>query len=114
MLGWALFLAFFGGVYEYFSHGVYSYYMIYAFCPPLVLGVLPWCVFALRSRRALCLSAAQLWDSGVLTLAVGSAFRGALEIYGTTNRLVIVYPVVGATLLLCGAAWWFLRGKKRQ
>ncbi|MBO6040384.1 MAG: hypothetical protein J6P58_04170 [Oscillospiraceae bacterium] len=102
-LGWALFLAFFGAVYEHFSHGVYSYYMLYAFALPLGLGALPWCVLSLRRRRSPCRAAAQLWDSGVLTLAVGSVFRGVLDIYGTTNRLVIVYPAVGAALLLAGA-----------
>ena len=27
-----IFLALFGAIYELFSHGVYSYHMIYAFC----------------------------------------------------------------------------------
>jgi hypothetical protein len=102
MLGWALFLALFGAVYEHFSHEVYSYYMLYAFALPLGLGALPWCVLALRARRRVCRGAAQLWDSGVLTLAVGSVARGVLDIYGTTNRLVIVYAPVGAALLLAG------------
>ena len=33
---------------------------------------------------------------------VGSIFRGALEIYGTTHALTLVYPAAGA--LLCAAA----------
>ena len=32
----------FGAVYEWFSFGVYSYYMIYAFAVPLLGGVLPY------------------------------------------------------------------------
>ena len=113
MLGWALFLALFGAVYEYFGHEVYSYYMIYAFAFPLALGALPWCVLALRARRVQR-TAAQLWDSGVLTLAVGSVFRGVLEIYGTTNRLVIIYFIVGAALLAVGAMWAVLGSKKEK
>lgn len=31
----------FGAVYEIFSHGVYSYFMLYAFAFPLCGGVLP-------------------------------------------------------------------------
>lgn len=31
----------FGAVYELFSHGVFSYYMLYAFGVPLLGGVLP-------------------------------------------------------------------------
>ena len=104
-LGWAMFLAFFGAVYERFSHEVYSYWMIYAFAFPLVLGVLPWSVLALFDRSEPVRSAAQLWDSGVLTLAVGSVFAGVLEIYGTTNRLWLVYPAAGLALLLSGAVW---------
>ena len=114
MLGWALFLALFGAVYEYFGHAVYSYYMLYAFALPLALGALPWCVMALRRRRPPCRIAAQLWDSGVLTLAVGSVFRGVLDIYGTTNRLVVVYAAVGAALLLAGAVWGVASGKKKN
>ena len=37
----SIFFAVFGGIYEYFSHGVYSYFMIYAFMIPLVLGTVP-------------------------------------------------------------------------
>ena len=114
MLGWALFLALFGAVYEHFGHEVYSYYMIYAFALPLALGALPWSVMALRRRRPPCRTAAQLWDSGVLTLAVGSVFRGVLDIYGTTNRLVNVYAAVGGALLLAGAAWGAASGKKKN
>ena len=71
-LGWTAFLAFFGAVYEHFGHGVYSPFMIYAFALPLSLGALPWCALALKPRRAVCEGAARLWDSGVLTLAVGA------------------------------------------
>lgn len=36
----------FGAVYEIFSHGVYSYFMLYAFAFPLCGGVLPCFLFA--------------------------------------------------------------------
>lgn len=42
------------------------------------------------------------WDYGIAVLAVGSVFQGVLEIYGTTNRLSIIYPVVGAAFLFTG------------
>lgn len=113
-LAWTAFLAFFGAVYEHFSHEVYSPFMIYAFALPLVLGALPWCAMSLRPRRAMCQGAAQIWDSGVLTLAVGSVMRGVLDIYGTTNRLAAVYPAVGAVLLLAGAVWWIRSGKQQK
>ena len=41
----------FGAVYELFSHGVFSYYMLYAFGVPLLGGVLPfYTIFAEEYR----------------------------------------------------------------
>lgn len=37
----SLFCVLFGAVYELFGHGVYSYFMIYAFVFPLAGGTLP-------------------------------------------------------------------------
>lgn len=39
-----------GFVYEQFSHGVYSDFMMYAFLPPLVLGACPLLIRALRGK----------------------------------------------------------------
>ena len=33
---------------------------------------------------------------------MGCLFQGVLEIYGTTNRLIAVYPGTGAVLLIAG------------
>ncbi len=96
-----VFFALFGAVYELFSHEVYSYYMIYAFALPLLLGVLPYALL-LNAKKYPCRTAAALWNSGAAVLSVGCAFRGALDIYGTTNSLIIVYPVAGAVLLTAG------------
>lgn len=97
-----VFTALFGGVYEYFGHGVYSYYMLYAFAVPLVLGVLPNLVFAVRGTPRPHKAAYNLYNSGTATLTAGSIFNGVLEIYGTTNKLVYVYLYVGLVLLLAG------------
>lgn len=170
----AVFCALFGAVYEIFSHGVFSFYMIYAFAFPLVLGAVPMLWMGLRTAKSaeeietpmgfetdtaedlwfepytaeegagtrlqrmgreeessdsaeyrlnsrenspeadrlfhlpgsLELTA---WASGIAALTVGSIFRGVLEIYGTTNRLVIVYPVVGGTLLAAGLILFSMR-----
>lgn len=100
-------VAVFGAVYEYFSFGVYSYYMIYAFAVPLIFGVLPW-IFIASDRMGK--GAAEkdfppmytinLWGSGIATLTTGSVFHGILDIYGTTSSLSKVYFIVGACLLL--------------
>ena len=101
LLGGTVFLALFGGVYEQFSHGVYSSFMIYAFAIPLALGAVPWALALYRQRypgRAFC----GVWSAGIAVLSVGSVMRGVLDIYGTTNVLIVVYPVAGGILLTLG------------
>ena len=90
----AALLAVFGAVYELFSHEVYSYFMIYAFGVPLLLGALPYGIMALRGRTPKRLTV-NLWNSMIAAFSVGSLFQGVLDIFGTTNRLIIVYPVLG-------------------
>ena len=97
-LGFALFCALFGGIYEQFSHEVYSFYMIYAFAIPLVFGtafyfLLDW--FDKKVKQPLCLS---LWNMAIITLTVGSLYRGVIDIYGTTNKKVIIYVVAAFAL----------------
>ena len=99
----AAFCALFGAVYEEYSHGVISYFMIYAFAFPLVLGVLVPLALCAAKKRVPSQKAAWCWNAGIATLTVGSIFYGVIEIYGTTNRLASVYPAVGGILLLAGA-----------
>lgn len=83
----------FGLIYEHFSHGVFSGYMVFAFLIPLLAGItrlLP----PFRKRGGL------FWSCGTLTLTVGSLLRGALDIYGTTSCLCWVYGAVGGGFLL--------------
>ena len=100
-----VFSALFGAVYELFSHGVYSYYMIYAFAFPLLLGVLPFFGMWKRGRMFPRGVAAQLIHAGIAALCVGSIVQGIIEIYGTENALVIVYWFTGGILI---AAGWLL------
>lgn len=98
----SLFAAFFGAIYEHFSFGVYSYYMIYAFAIPLTLGALPLLGITISKRRIPSVLSLKVWNSGIAALTVGSIVQGILAIYGTTNRLVTVYPAVGILLLAAG------------
>ena len=109
LLATALFVALFGAIYEHFSHEVYSYSMIYAFAIPLVLGVLPYLIMALKDKGQPGRTFLNLWNAGIITLTVGSLFKGVLDIYGTTNRLLTVYPIAGGVLLLAGLACAYLR-----
>ena len=120
--------AVFGLIYEMFSHEVYSFYMIYAFLIPLVPGALLNLVIAwlavrkekqLRIREAATLKiddagvffpgrfTRHAWNSGLAALTVGFLFKGVLDIYGTTNKLIVVYSAAAA-VLICAAVFSFL------
>ena len=100
-------LAIFGAVYEVFSHGVFSFYMIYAFMIPLIGGTVPYMAAYLAARRAgtsakvaALRKGSGLYHAGIATLTIGSIMKGVLDIYGTTNILIVVYPAAGAILLI--------------
>ena len=109
----ALMLAAAGALYELFSHGVYSNYMIYAFAYPLVMGCLPY----LADSRGIIKKAGPVGETlllaSIATLSIGSVIKGVLEIYGTTSFLTTVYPVLGAMLLI-GAIAVCMRRLYRQ
>ena len=97
-----LFCALFGAVYELFSHGVYSYGMLYAFAFPLVLGVLPLLLITMLHAPYPNRFARSAYHAGIAALTVGSLVSGALKIYGTTNPLTLVYWIAGGALIALG------------
>lgn len=106
----ALGLALFGAIYEHFSFGVYSYYMIYAFAVPLVLGALPALLFSCAKRPPyICGATRKLWRDGIAVLTVGSLFTGVIQIYGTDSGWSLVYGIIGVSLLLLACAVELLR-----
>lgn len=117
----SIFVALFGGIYEIYSHGVYSNFMIYAFAFPLVGGCLPFFLLGmwsyigdnthpiyLQPPGTLCRN---LHHSGIATLTVGSIIRGVLDIYGTTSYLSKIYWIVGIAFLLSGIILYICKKK---
>lgn len=105
-----VFCAFFGAVYELFSHGIYSYYMIYAFGFSLVGGVLPSLISLCRKEVKIHgIYSRYFYRSAIAVFTVGSIFRGVLDIYGTTSRLSAVYPAAGLLLLILSAVTFFIK-----
>lgn len=91
-----LFCMLFGWIYEKFSFGVYSNYMIYAFVIPLMGGMIFWLLIGTSKKKIYfnkifinCHSAS------IATFTVGFIFKGVLDIYGTTSNLCNVYWIVG-------------------
>ena len=113
-------------VYGLFSHGVYSYFMTYAFMIPLLGGALPHLIAAMKGTDTSMAnsadergqSAASEEQAGpakiidakdtqlalIATLTIGSLLKGVLDIYGTTNRLLIAYPVMALLVLVIALA----------
>lgn len=99
----SIFCILFGAVYEIFGHEVYSYFMLYAFVFPLVGGALPFFIIALSNAEEYPGTfGTSLYHSGIATLTIGSILRGVLDIYGTTNRLLKVYWILGPALTIVG------------
>lgn len=98
----SVFCMLFGIIYECFSHGIYSAFMIYAFAFPLLGGALPFSVMKLFVKRLPGLLPVNLYNSGIAALTVGSMLQGALDIYGTTNSLIKVYWISGFGFLIIG------------
>jgi hypothetical protein len=94
-LGISAFVFIFSQVYEHFSHGVYSGFMIYAFLIPFVGLFVP----SILLKRDIPDMAKLSLKCGIATLTVGSIYKGVLEIYGTSTNFEIIYLTVG--LVLC-------------
>ena len=97
----AAFCVIFAAIYEYFSHQVYSAYMIGAFLFPVVLGIVP-DILREKTHRKVSSLALTLQQCGIYTLVIGSIFRGVLDIYGTTNQAGVLYWIVGWGLEIVG------------
>ena len=101
----SIFLIIFGTVYEQFSHGVNSNYMIYAFLIPLILGF----GSAIIIKKHPSKLSNTLYSLSIITLTFGSLFKGVLDIYGTTNKLIIIYPIFGLSLMIGGIIVYIIK-----
>ena len=104
----SVFVFVFAQIYEYFSHGVYSNYMLYAFLIPFLGLSVP--SFLLHSlKKALPKNSCFLWKSGIATLTVGSIYKGILEIYGTNGYFEFPYLFIGVAFCIVAGIAVFSR-----
>lgn len=108
-VGVTIFVGIFSAVYEHYGRGIRSKPMIFAFMIPLLFGAAP-AFFLARKPSAERITyesgirmGINLFCSGVATLTMGSIATGVVEIFGTTNRLLKYYIIVGGILLIIGA-----------
>lgn len=85
-------------IYELFSHGVISYYMILSFIFPL-LGFIE-IVILCKKNKLVKINSHNFFKASLLTFTLGSILKGILDIYGTTNKLIIIYLILGLILLV--------------
>lgn len=98
ILGFSMFILIFGIIYEMFSHGVISYFMIFAFTIPLINYIFN-LVIINNSIRIKTISK-NLFSSSIITFTLYSVLKGILDIYGTTNSLINIYLIIGILLLI--------------
>ena len=83
--------------------------MLLAFLYPFIGGI----IYIFLARNLDCRSKAfsmadNLFTTGIATFTVGSLFMGVLDIYGTTNKLTIIYKLVGSLSLSLGIVLFLL------
>ena len=88
-------------IYESFSHGVFSPYMVFAFLIPLLMGFLIYSIiYCTKINNFFSAFSTKIFNSAILTFTIGSVIKGVLDIYGTTNNLVYNYFGLGVVLLI--------------
>ena len=98
IIGFSIFILIFGIIYEMFSHGVVSYYMIFAFLIPLINFLIN--TIFISSKIKVNKFSKNLFSMSIYTFTFLSIIKGVLDIYGTTNNLIFVYLIVGLILLV--------------
>ena len=99
-----------GLIYEHFSHGVYSASMALMFLFPLIGGTIPFGIMTLSEHPHYPGSPEKnIYDCGIATLTVGSCFKGALDIYGTTSRFSSIYVAAGLFLTALGLITYIVK-----
>ena len=102
-LGISVFVFIFGQIYEYFSHGVYSNYMIFAFLIPFAGLFILWILNNLIFKIEISYFVLLPWKCGTATLTAGSLYKGILEIYGTSTTFEIFYLITGIAFCILAA-----------
>ena len=95
-----IFVLVFGLIYEHFSFGVISYYMLGAFLIPLLLGICINLIFNGMFNKY----GSFFYNNGVITLTIGSLIKGVLDIYGTTSILLKYYLIFGLLFIFISVA----------
>ena len=95
---WTFCILLFGAIYEHFSFGVYSGYMVYAFVPMLIETAFLMVMY--EKNIDIGESSKMLLRCAGVTASIGCIVSGIVAIYGTENRLLKYYAVAAGMLYL--------------
>lgn len=102
----AAFCVLFSTVYEHFSHGVYSNFMVLLFLFPLVAAIPPFVLPFFKFLPSPTKTVRNMWALGTATLTVGSCLKGVFDIYGTTSSFVGIYWYIGGLMTACSVIFY--------
>lgn len=108
--GATAFVAVFGMVYEHYSLGVYAVAMQYAWVLPLILGMVV-CIllYILPIKYLPGFLPFYIYNFGVAIWTLRSIFIGVIEIYGTTNELMVaIYTILGILASIASVSLYFV------
>lgn len=101
----------FSAVYEAFSHGVLSWWMMLLGAWPFLLGTVPFLIFFKKGRILVPRRGISAYHCGVITLTVGSCMTGVFEIYGSSCEYSMVYWLAGGLMILIGIIGMLINGR---
>ena len=105
-IGVTIFIGLFGAIYEMNSNNVFSPAMYLAWIIPCTLGVGVYLVLTYAPIKQVPGTLVEcIYNFGVAMLSVRSIFIGVIEIYGTTNRVMLtIYTVLSIVFLAIGGS----------
>ena len=103
-IGLTLLTALFGGIYEIFSHNVYSANMVFAWAWLLGFGVLMYLALALLPiSKVPGILLSSIYNFGVAMITARSIYIGVVDIYGTNRAdMITVYTIIALIFLIAG------------
>ena len=105
-IGITIFIGLFGAIYEMNSNNVFSPAMYLAWIIPCTLGVGVYLILAFVPIKQVPGTLVEcIYNFGVAMLTVRSIFIGVIEIYGTTNKVMLAtYTILSIVFLVLGGS----------
>ena len=105
-IGVTIFIGLFGAIYEMNSNNVFSPAMYLAWIIPCVLGVGMYILLTYAPIKQVPGTLVEcIYNFGVAMLTVRSIFIGVIEIYGTTNKaMLLAYTIISIIFLAIGGS----------